>query len=562
MLVNISGQSRGIGASVPAAAPAGDETPLSIAITTAGRVGFYIDYSELSATGTHTFYVCRTHGTAGAVAVDYATSGDTHTTASGTLNWADGEANIKTFTATVSSKSAGDHRIVATLSSPTGGLTLHHGTNTVAYGVIDDGTISSDAIFYDSAAAGGGDGTQSTPYNNLYTAIGALSSERYLYLKGSFTPDNTNTANPNGGGGIVDCVFWPTGRAGESTRLIIRNWPGSTFTYTGGASTNKDGFYSSGGKNYITFRGLAFSSIDSSGQTNAEAFGVGCMGTGATDITVEKCTFDDINGSTNTAGIKLYSSSNCKAWRCTANNIQVNGSNTNGNSGGVWLSYSATTASVQRCTVTNAHIGVYFKRPGTVDGSVRFCDTETEVGVQFGFGSATAECNYAIVQSNLIKDGVGEAAIYINNRDTSATGRQWVCQNVIENFRPSTGDVRAINTINAVDAIIFNNIFDDCRGVWGAFNTTTDAVLYANYNHDFGTTLNRHKINGTNYADIAAVNVLNWELNSVEDTDPKFTNPATNDFTLQVGSPALTGGVGSSEQGIYFTGDEVVGASL
>ena len=56
-----------------------DLISMSIALTTAGRLGFYIDYSELATTGTHTFYVTRTHGTAGAVSCGYTTGGDAHT---------------------------------------------------------------------------------------------------------------------------------------------------------------------------------------------------------------------------------------------------------------------------------------------------------------------------------------------------------------------------------------------------------------------------------------------------------------------------------------------------
>ena len=64
--------------SVAGAAPS-NVYPLSISLTTAGRAGFYMDYSELSAAGTHKFYICRTHGTTGAVGATYTTSGDDHT---------------------------------------------------------------------------------------------------------------------------------------------------------------------------------------------------------------------------------------------------------------------------------------------------------------------------------------------------------------------------------------------------------------------------------------------------------------------------------------------------
>jgi hypothetical protein len=40
---------------------------MSLSLTTAGRLGFFIDYSELETVGTHNFYVTRTHGSQGAV---------------------------------------------------------------------------------------------------------------------------------------------------------------------------------------------------------------------------------------------------------------------------------------------------------------------------------------------------------------------------------------------------------------------------------------------------------------------------------------------------------------
>ena len=43
----------------PDGAPPVTSYPLDIDLTTAGRVGFYIDYSELSSAGTHKFYIAR-----------------------------------------------------------------------------------------------------------------------------------------------------------------------------------------------------------------------------------------------------------------------------------------------------------------------------------------------------------------------------------------------------------------------------------------------------------------------------------------------------------------------
>ena len=44
---------------------------LSVPLSGAGRIGFYLDYSMRSSVGDHTFYVCRTHGTTGAVGVTW-----------------------------------------------------------------------------------------------------------------------------------------------------------------------------------------------------------------------------------------------------------------------------------------------------------------------------------------------------------------------------------------------------------------------------------------------------------------------------------------------------------
>ena len=64
--------------------PPGGSIPLRLNLSTPGRVGFYVDYSELDTIGTHIFYVCRTHGTEGTVSVGYKTFGDNHSNTAGT----------------------------------------------------------------------------------------------------------------------------------------------------------------------------------------------------------------------------------------------------------------------------------------------------------------------------------------------------------------------------------------------------------------------------------------------------------------------------------------------
>ena len=82
--------------------------------------------------GTLTVTVNRTGGSAGAVSVAYATSNGTavagteFTAADGTLDWAAGDANSKTFSVAISNATpfSGSKSFSVTLSSPTGGAKL------------------------------------------------------------------------------------------------------------------------------------------------------------------------------------------------------------------------------------------------------------------------------------------------------------------------------------------------------------------------------------------------------------------------------------------------------
>ena len=168
----------------------GASLALQLSLSDAGRIGFYIDYSELSAPGTHTFFVCRTHGTQGQVTVRYASEGDQHNVVSGLLRWNDGEADIKVVTVDINEKNSGEHRMWLRLSNPTNGALLHNGQHTVAYGVIDDGTISSDAVFYDSNAVNSGDGSLGNPFNDIYTACLLYTSPSPRDQRGSRMPSS------------------------------------------------------------------------------------------------------------------------------------------------------------------------------------------------------------------------------------------------------------------------------------------------------------------------------------------------------------------------------------
>jgi hypothetical protein len=89
-------------------------------------------YPAAETAGTVTLTAQRTAGSAGAVSIDYITSNGTalagshYTTATGTLNWADGDVANKTFTVTLADDAVTNRSrsFTATLSNPGGGATL------------------------------------------------------------------------------------------------------------------------------------------------------------------------------------------------------------------------------------------------------------------------------------------------------------------------------------------------------------------------------------------------------------------------------------------------------
>lgn len=558
---------------------------MSLPLTTAGRLGFFIDYSERETVGTHTFYVCRTHGTTGVVSVSYSTGGDTHTPVTGTMTWQDGDASIKSFTVEVTASQLnthqvtnglGEHRMWAVLSNPTNGGVLHFGTeHTRAYGVIDNNVVASDAnaVFYDSEAVTNGTGTQANPYNSVYDAIAAIGSKRYLYGKGTTVPDATNSVNPNGGGGIVDCIILPTGRTGESNRMFIRNWGGATWTITGGMATNKIGFYSDGGtnfnvSNYITFKGLIFTSLNAAGVTFAEGGGIGYFKSGGVGINVEECIFSNINGSTNTSGANLYAVEGAKIWKCTADTIQVNGSSTDGNAGGLCLYYSSNKFSIQRCDIQNTGVAIYPKRPSGVSPVVRFCKINNcNKGMDFGFGSATHALEYLCVQNNIFENCIDFSAMDFRAPDPNAVGRSLISNNVFSNCGRDN-NTGALLVRDVYDTLIYNNIFIDCSKIFtiGATefssNPERNVLQYYDFNLAFNLSGDRYFYLGVQYPTALALNSVAPEFaNNDGLANPLFIDATNGDFTLQAGSPALTGGVDGTQQGAYLSDFYTIGAN-
>lgn len=554
---------------------------LQMNLSGAGRLGFYIDYSERETVGYHTFYVTRTHGSQGAVSVTYATEGDAHTSVSGSISWANGDMSIKSFTVEVTAAhlnthqntlGLGEHRIVARLSNPTNSAVLHFGTEeTKAYGVIDNDVLASDdnAVFYDSAAVTNGTGAQASPYNSVYDAIANIGSKRYLYGKGTTIVTNADTANVLGN--ICNALPIPPTRTGEADRIFIRNWSGNTWTVTG-TGTISAGFHTEGGESFQTYRGIDFLNLDNS--TASNGFGIFYQYGGSTAINVETCTGTSINGrvGSNQQAFGLWGVDGGKIWRCSADNIQNGGDNTNENTA-MFFTYDGKNISVQRCEANNVANLVYHKRvktPFDTTTSVRFCIDNTVFGVHYGrSGSSGIPHSYSIVQCNLFKEN-GDRGIFhepgsLGLNGTNNAEKHWWCNNVF--YSRAAGEKGSIEFRQAYSAIIFNNIYLNCRKLWRESQDSSSAgsvMEYANHELHFGTTLvsQTYEYQSKDYANSVLLQTVRPDFGTQDViSDPLFIDPANGDFTLQPGSPAITGGVSGTQQGVYLLGVEKIGAS-
>ncbi|MHA2065782.1 MAG: hypothetical protein ACXABY_15515, partial [Candidatus Thorarchaeota archaeon] len=544
-----------------------------LSITGAGRLGFYIDYSELSAAGTHRFYVTRTHGTTGIVGCTFTSSGDTHSTDTATLSWADGEADVKYIDVPVTSgnlsthegNGLGDHRVVATLSSATGGAAIHNGDGTTrAYGVINTGAIASDAnaVFYDSAA-GTGSGTAADPYGSIYTAIANVGSKRYLYGKGTTIPDGTNTTSVLGDGG-ANCIDLPATRTSEATRLFIQNWPGNTWTVTGNGGTSHKGFsVEARNVDYQTLRGITFTDLDCT-----TTGGNGCAvylasGSVCSFISVERCTSSDINGTSNNAMVRAQDSDNLKIWACTSDGVRKNGVD-NPNTAAITLLYGCKNVSVQRCKGSNSEHLAYDKRPndGTAPAlSMRFCTNGPNQRKLFSidYGGGGTSYNWSICQNNVIAGVANEPLPNLTDNPIGIFTGSGTTTNDLHHWSNNTfyysgsGENGAIDT-RLDNVIAYNNLYYDAR-IAIHDRVSSGNFLYLDYEQSFRPSLAEiyWQESSSTWAAVAAATTF---ADNISTADPNFVD--TVDFIPQ-NSDALTGGVDGTERGYRLTGVEIIG---
>jgi hypothetical protein len=163
---------------------------------TSGTLAFSASsYNVTENGGQATVTVTRTGGSNGAVSIQYATSngtaiaGSDYTSATGTLNWADGDGASKTFSIPITNDSLdeSDETINLILSNPTGGATLGSPASALLTIVDDDPapTVSID----DVSSAEGNTGTSNFTFTVSLSAVsGQTVSVNYT------TADNTAQA--------------------------------------------------------------------------------------------------------------------------------------------------------------------------------------------------------------------------------------------------------------------------------------------------------------------------------------------------------------------------------
>ena len=208
--------------------------------------------------------------------------------------------------------------------------------------------------------------------------------------------------------------------------------------------------------------------------------------------------------------------------------------------------------------------------PFVVTTSVKFCISNTLNGARYGASDSINGIphSYSIVQCNLFKSGsvsIDFSSGRLGDNGANNAGEHWWTNNVF--YQSGVGLTSPVQFSQAYDATMFNNIYFESRRMWREFTDSTaygDVIKYANYDVDFGTTLtsDRYEYRDVIYSTSALLQANRADLTGNNTlTNPLFTAPLSNDFTLQAGSPALSGGVDGTQQGLYLGNFYTVGAS-
>lgn len=544
-----------------------------------GRVGFYEDYSELNEVGTHTFKVHRTHGSEGVVGCKWKAfdASNGAELATGELYWTNGAMDIKTFSVDIANKPPGDHRVFVILSEPTGGAVLHHGNETVAYGVIDDNTIAnSNAIFIDVNSADNGNGTRSSPFNNWYDARDAVTIEtRFIYIKGQMVPDGTDSVAMSNTVKHLGLYETFEGRESESQRLVIRNWPGYIGGVDGGGQTDCAGFACDGGASntksvrFITFRNLKISNLNNAdgGKSAGKCYFIRTRGHGDDRIefwTAENISIDGVESGANAATSVWYteSCSHFKIWRWNVANTSHTLLDKNLI---VFLSYRTDRVSIQRCSLQDTAGGIYekegFAGETKVGLSLRFNNfkgSKVRISTQGG----RQPLDFHIIQSNLfdspVKGHTGAPLQFDMNATTASSKKQVISNNVFYNYSFSTAGDITVKSSGWDGIAVYNNVFYDTKRPW-RFDEGVSAPEFLDFNHYHNATIPApvFRLQGGSDLPLKIIKAQTQFAANSTVGDPQFNSTT---WRIPQTSPCYQSGVSGTNKGLYLLGTEIIGA--
>ena len=494
------------------------------------------------------------------------------------VEWADGSLDILSFSVDIPSKPEGDHRIYVLLTNPRGGAVLHHGEDTVAYGIIDDDTISpTNAIFIDADAEANGIGTQESPYNNWYSARDAvLITTRFIYIKGLITPDNTDATPSVSAVNYFRMKATFGGRTSEAQRLVIRNWPSFSGGIDGDGQTSCTGFFCDGTADdtssvkYITFRKLSGRNLNNADgdASSGKSYFIRTRGSSSDYVgyfTAEIIDIDGIVSGANAANAVWYSQdcSNLKLWRWSVANTGFSTKADNLNS---FECYRTDNVSIQRCTIERTAGGIYQKEGFTghtkVGMSLRFNHFK---GCQIRISTQgdRAIQDYHIIQNNIIDEvqhSFSSMSIRFDMVDNgSVATKQHISNNIFYNYGFSTFADITISDNGFEGVILYNNIHYKSKRPW-KFDLNVSTPEYLDFNH-----YEYDGITAPVFVYLTQASDLSLEL--VRESTPFTSNASTGDpefnpasWQLAPSSPCYQKGVGGSNKGVYLLGTEKIGS--
>lgn len=551
--------------------------PVRLKLPGAGRLGFYIDYSELDDVGTHTFYVTRTHGSSGVVGCTWTAYDSINGSelGKGTLRWENESLDIKAFSVDVLEKPVGDSRIFVLLSDATGGAELHHGDNTVAYGIIEDGTLTDEnSLFIDAESKSNGDGSYEKPFNNWYSARDAVTlATRTIFIKGMMIPDGTDKT----GGSDTSCFLLTAnmgGRTSETQRLVIRNWPGFSGGIDGGGQNHCTGFFidgrlSTNNLEYITFRNLNATRLDNSLRNH---FSHPCYflrtkgdsGSVVGKITAEKINIDGIVSGANAAIASWFSEncSNLKMWRWNVANTSHVGKEYELNT---FECYRTDNVSIQRCTIERTAGGIYQKE-GFVDEakvgmSVRFNHLKGAY-VRFSTQGNRKAQDFSIVQSNIFDDAhrrhISGPLRFDMNSTSSHTSSHVISNNIFYNYDFSTYADITFGNYGYHGVVIYNNIHYKSKRPL-TFNKGVSPAAYIDFNHyeySAGTPPTFRYLS----RDDVSLKFLKDKTSFFENSSVGNLSIDKNTWRVTNSSRIFNSGLNNTNKGIYLVGNERIGS--